>query len=123
MYLLNMLMVKSICNYNVILYYQSIGKGQAKIFFFKIQPNKSADPFFLLEWYTQLQVLETHHSGSFFLKAQEGPIKSLSFFFIIRLLPLLWLGFANRKRKCYALRQKLILCQVNLVLMINIHLK
>lgn len=107
----------------LILYYQSIGKGQAKIFFLRYSPIKVQILFFLLEWYTQLQVLETHHSGSFFLKAQEGPIKSLSFFFIIRLLPLLWLGFANRKRKCYALRQKLILCQVNLVLMINIHLK
>lgn len=54
----------------LILYYQSIGKGQAKIFFLRYSPIKVQILFFLLEWYTQLQVLETHHSGSFFLKAQ-----------------------------------------------------
>lgn len=54
----------------LILYYQSIGKGQAKIFFSRYSPIKVQILFFLLEWYTQLQVLETHHSGSFFLKAQ-----------------------------------------------------
>lgn len=50
----------------LILYYQSIGKGQAKIFFLRYSPIKVQIFFFLLEWYTQLQVLETHHSGSFF---------------------------------------------------------
>lgn len=50
----------------LILYYQSIGKGQAKIFFLRYSPIKVQILFFLLEWYTQLQVLETHHSGSFF---------------------------------------------------------
>lgn len=54
----------------LILYYQSIGKGQAKIFFLRYSPIKVQILFFLLEWYTQLQVLETHHSGSFFFKAQ-----------------------------------------------------
>lgn len=54
----------------LILYYQSIGKGQAKICFLRYSPIKVQILFFLLEWYTQLQVLETHHSGSFFLKAQ-----------------------------------------------------
>lgn len=54
----------------LILYYQSIGKGQAKIFFLRYSPIKVQILFFLLEWYTQLQVLETHHSGSFFLKVQ-----------------------------------------------------
>lgn len=50
----------------LILYYQSIGKGQAKIFFLRYSPIKVQILFFLLQWYTQLQVLETHHSGSFF---------------------------------------------------------
>lgn len=50
----------------LILYYQSVGKGQAKIFFLRYSPIKVQILFFLLEWYTQLQVLETHHSGSFF---------------------------------------------------------
>lgn len=50
----------------LILYYQSIGNGQAKIFFLRYSPIKVQILFFLLEWYTQLQVLETHHSGSFF---------------------------------------------------------
>lgn len=50
----------------LILYYQSIGKGQANIFFLRYSPIKVQILFFLLEWYTQLQVLETHHSGSFF---------------------------------------------------------
>lgn len=50
----------------LILYYQSIGKGQAKIFFLRYSPIKVQILFFLLEWYTQLQVLETHHCGSFF---------------------------------------------------------
>lgn len=43
----------------LILYYQSIGKGQAKIFFLRYSPIKVQILFFLLEWYTQLQVLET----------------------------------------------------------------
>lgn len=55
----------------LMLYYQSIGKGQAKIvFFFRYSPIKVQILFFSLEWYTQLQVSETHHSGSFFFKVQ-----------------------------------------------------
>lgn len=55
----------------LMLYYQSIGKRQAKnVFFFRYSPIKVQILFFSLEWYTQLQVLETHHSGSFFLKVQ-----------------------------------------------------
>lgn len=107
----------------LILYYQSIGKGQAKIFFFKIQPNKIADLFFFIGMVYTTASIRNPSFWKLFLKSTIRTNKISFFFFIIRFLPLLWLGFANRKRKCYALRQKLILCQVNLVLMINIHLK
>lgn len=64
----------------LILYYQSIGKGQAKIFFLKIQPNKSADPFFFIGMVYTTASIRNPSFWKLFLKSTIRT-NEISFFF------------------------------------------